>query len=137
VIFPIEEITGICAERGVVYHTDAVQAVGKIPMNLNSSKIDILSLAGRKLHATKGIGAIYVRKGLNLFPFMIGGHQEQGRRGGAEDVNYIVGLGKAAELAMERLPEENTRVKALRDRLEAGLLKAPYSRVNGESKNLL
>jgi cysteine desulfurase len=137
VIFPIEEIAGICSERGVVFHTDAVQAVGKIPMDLRNSKIDMLSLAGHKLHAPKGIGALYVRKGLKFSPFLVGGHQEHGRRGGTENVPYIVGLGKAAELAMERLPEENTRVKALRDRLEEGLLKIPYSMVNGDRVNRL
>jgi cysteine desulfurase len=137
VVFPIEEIASVCSDRGVVFHTDAVQAVGKIPMDLKNSKIDMLSMAGHKLHAPKGIGALYVRKGLKFSPFMVGGHQEHGRRGGTENVPYIVGLGKAAELAMERLPEENTRVKALRDKLEEGLLKIPYSRVNGDRVNRL
>jgi cysteine desulfurase len=137
VIFPIEEIAGICSEKGVLFHTDAVQAVGKIPMDLKNSKIDMLSLAGHKLHAPKGIGALYVRKGIKFSPFMVGGHQEHGRRGGTENVPYIVGLGKAAELAKERLPEENSRVRALRDRLEEGLLKIPYSRVNGDRANRL
>jgi cysteine desulfurase len=133
VIFPVEEIALICHERDVVFHTDAVQAVGKIHMNLEESKIDMLSLAGHKLHAPKGIGALYVRKGLKFQPFMVGGHQERNRRGGTENVPYIVGLGKAAELAERRLGEENTRVKALRDRLEEGLLKIPYSRINGDT----
>ncbi|MDR2140859.1 MAG: cysteine desulfurase NifS [Deltaproteobacteria bacterium] len=131
VLFPIEEIAQLCAERGLVFHTDAVQAVGKIPINLKATKIDMLSLAGHKIHAPKGIGALYVRKGLKFAPFMIGGHQEGGRRGGTENVPYIIGLGVAARLAGERLPEENTRVKALRDRLEDGLLKIPYTMVNG------
>jgi cysteine desulfurase len=137
VLFPIEEISGHCRERGVIFHTDAVQAIGKIPMDLNNSKIDMLSMAGHKIHAPKGIGALYVRKGLKFSPFMVGGHQEHGRRGGTENVPYIVGLGKAAELAGERLPEENTRVKALRDKLEEGLLKIPHSMVNGDRVNRL
>jgi cysteine desulfurase len=132
VIFPVEEVAALCRERGIVFHTDAVQAVGKIPINLKSSQIDMLSLAGHKLHAPKGIGALYVRKGLKFAPFMVGGHQEGGRRGGTENVPYIIGLGVAAELAAERLPEENTRVKALRDRLEEGLLKIPFTMVNGD-----
>jgi cysteine desulfurase len=131
VLFPAEECARICADRGILFHTDAVQAVGKIPINLKETKIDMLSLAGHKLHAPKGIGALYVRKGVKFLPFMIGGHQEGGRRGGTENTPYIVGLGKAAQLAGERLPEENTRVKAMRDRLEEGLLKIPYSMVNG------
>jgi cysteine desulfurase len=131
VLFPVEEVARLCSEKGIVFHTDAVQAVGKIPIDLKSSKIGMLSLAGHKLHAPKGIGALYVRKGLKFTPFMIGGHQEGGRRGGTENVPYIVGLGVAAQLAGERLPEENTRVKALRDRLEDGLLQIPYTMVNG------
>ncbi|MDR1085246.1 MAG: cysteine desulfurase NifS [Deltaproteobacteria bacterium] len=131
VLFPVEEIARLCSEKGIVFHTDAVQAVGKIPINLKETKIDMLSLAGHKIHAPKGIGALYVRKGLKFAPFMIGGHQEGGRRGGTENVPYIIGLGMAAKLAGERLPEENTRVKALRDRLEDGLLKIPYTMVNG------
>ncbi|MDR1037681.1 MAG: cysteine desulfurase NifS [Deltaproteobacteria bacterium] len=137
VVFPVLEIAEMCRERGVVFHTDAVQAVGKIPMTLSDTKIDMLSLAGHKLHAPKGIGALYVRRGLKFQPFMVGGHQESGRRGGTENVPYIVGLGKAAELAERRLPEENSRVKALRDRLEAGLLKVPSSMVNGDREHRL
>jgi cysteine desulfurase len=137
VIFPVEEIAGICHERDVVFHTDGVQAVGKIPMDLKNSRIDMLSLAGHKIHAPKGIGALYVRHGLKFMPFMVGGHQERSRRGGTENVPYIVGLGKAAELAQARLPEENGRIRALRDRLEAGLLKIPYSIVNGDRVNRL
>ncbi|MDR1871864.1 MAG: cysteine desulfurase NifS [Deltaproteobacteria bacterium] len=131
VLFPIEEVGALCREKNIVFHTDAVQAVGKIPINLKNSPIDMLSLAGHKIHAPKGIGALYVRKGLKFSPFMIGGHQENGRRGGTENVPYIIGLGVAAKLALERLPEENTRVKGLRDRLEEGLLQIPYTMVNG------
>jgi cysteine desulfurase len=137
VIFPIETVAGLCRERGILFHTDAVQAVGKIPINLKASDIGLLALSGHKLHAPKGIGALYVRHGLKFAPFMIGGHQENGRRGGTENVPYIVGLGKAAELALKRLPEENGRVKAMRDRLEEGLLKIPSTMVNGDSENRL
>ncbi|MDR1297004.1 MAG: cysteine desulfurase NifS [Deltaproteobacteria bacterium] len=132
VLFPILEAGELCRERGVVFHTDAVQAVGKIPIDLRNSKIDMLSLSGHKLEAPKGIGALYVRHGLRFAPFMIGGHQENGRRGGTENVPYIVGLGAAADLALKRLPEENGRVRAMRDRLEAGLLEIPSTMVNGD-----
>jgi cysteine desulfurase len=133
VIFPIEEIGEIVKEKGVPFHTDAVQAVGKIPIDLKKSKIDMLSLSGHKLHAPKGIGVLYVRKGTRFSPFIIGGHQEKGRRGGTENVPYIVGMGKAFELAKAHLEEENTRVKALRDYLEEKLLeKIPNTLVNGD-----
>lgn len=133
VIFPVEDLAEIARSRGVVFHTDAVQALGKIPINLSATKIDMLSLSGHKLHTPKGIGALYVRKGTKFKPYIIGGHQEKGRRGGTENVPYIIGLGKAAELAQAHLTEENTRVKAMRDRLERGLLAAiPNSMVNGD-----
>jgi len=131
VIFPVEEAARITHAKGALFHTDAVQAVGKIAINLKETKIDLLSLSGHKLHAPKGIGALYVRKGIRFSPFMLGGHQEHGRRAGTENVPYIAGLGKAAELAAANLEKENTYVKGLRDRLEAGLLKIPNSRVNG------
>ena len=131
VLFPILEMAEMCAERGIQFHTDAVQAVGKIPMNLAKTKIDYLSLSGHKLHAPKGIGALYVRKGVKFTPFMVGGHQEKNRRGGTENVPYIIALGAAAKLAMANMNDENTRVKALRDRLEEGLKKIPYTLVNG------
>ncbi len=135
VIFPVEEIAHMAKERGIVFHTDAVQAVGKIPINLKESSIDMLSLSGHKLHAPKGVGALYVRKGTKFSPFMIGGHQESGRRGGTENVASIVGLGKAAELAAAHITEENTRIRDLRDRLETGLLeRIPSSLVNGDMK---
>jgi len=138
VIFPIEEIGEIVKEKGIPFHTDAVQAAGKIPLNMKKSKIDMLSISGHKLHAPKGIGVLYVRKGTRLSPFMIGGHQEKGRRGGTENVPYIVGLGKACELAKEHLGEENTRVKALRDYLEEKILeKIPNTLVNGDRINRL
>jgi len=132
-LFPVEEIARTCRERGVLFHTDAVQAVGKIPINLAESAIDMLSLSGHKLHAPKGVGALYVRKGTPFTPFLIGGHQEGGRRAGTENVASIVGLGRAAQLAAERMNDENTRVRDLRDRLENGLLeRVPQSRVNGD-----
>jgi len=133
VIFPIEEIGEIVKARGIPFHTDAVQAAGKIPLNMKKSKVDMLSISGHKLHAPKGIGVLYIRKGTKFSPFMIGGHQEKGRRGGTENVPYIIGLGKACELAKKHLNEENTRVKSLTDYLEAKLLeKIPNTLVNGD-----
>lgn len=137
-IFPVEEIAKVVKARGAVFHTDAVQAVGKIPLNLKESSIDLLSLSGHKLHAPKGIGVLYVRRGTRIGTFMHGGHQESGRRGGTENVPGIIALGKACELAANNLDEENTRVKALRDRLEEGLLAScPDCFVNGDSDNRL
>ena len=138
VIFPVEEIGEIVKARRIPFHTDAVQAVGKIPIHLKKSTIDMLSLSGHKLHAPKGIGVLYIRKGTKFSPFMIGGHQEKGRRGGTENVPYIIGLGKACELAKKNLDNENTRVKALRDYLEAKILeKIPNTLVNGDRQNRL
>jgi cysteine desulfurase len=137
-IFPIEQIARMVHSRGVVFHTDAVQVAGKIPLNLKDSAIDLLSLSGHKLHAPKGVGALYIRKGTRLSPFMLGGHQEAGRRAGTENVPGIVGLGKACELAAENLEEENNRVKYLRDKLEKALLeKCPDCRLNGAPDNRL
>lgn len=133
VIFPVEEIAPILRDRGIVFHCDAVQAVGKLPVNMEKVEVDMLSLSGHKLHAPKGVGALYVRKGTKFSPFLIGGHQEKGRRGGTENVASIIGLGKAAQLALDRHEEVNTRVRALRDRLEKQLLeKIPNSMVNGD-----
>jgi cysteine desulfurase len=138
VIFPIEEIGEIVKARGIPFHTDAVQAAGKIPLNMKKSKIDMLSISGHKLHAPKGIGVLYIRKGTKFSPFLIGGHQEKGRRGGTENVPYIIGLGKACELAQKHLNEENTKVKTLRDYLEAKLLaKIPNTLVNGDGVHRL
>jgi cysteine desulfurase len=132
VIFPVEEAALMARDRGILFHTDAVQAVGKIPIDLQNSTIDMLSISGHKLHAPKGVGVLYVRKGTKFSPFLIGGHQERGRRGGTENTASIIALGKACELAAKRMEEENTRVKALRDRLEKDLLnRVPNSRVNG------
>jgi len=138
VIFPIERIAELVASKGAVLHTDAVQAVGKIPLNLSKSSIDLLSLSGHKLHGPKGIGVLYVRKGTRLSPFMLGGHQEAGRRAGTENVPGIVGLGKACELAADSLEEENSKVKYLRDKLEVSILaKCPDCRLNGDADNRL
>ena len=138
VIFPVEEIGEIVKAKGIPFHTDAVQAVGKIPLNMKKSTIDMLSSSGHKLHAPKGIGVLYIRKGTKFSPFLIGGHQEKGRRGGTENVPYIIGVGKAFELAKKHLDDENTRVKALRDYLEQKLLeKIPNTLVNGDRKNKL
>jgi cysteine desulfurase len=122
VIFPVEEIAAKVKAKGIVFHTDAVQAVGKIPIDLKNTEIDMLSLSGHKIHAPKGIGALYVKKGTKFSPFLIGGHQEKGRRGGTENVASIVGLGAASELSKSLMEEENSRVKEMRDSLEKGLL---------------
>ena len=138
VIFPVEEIGEIVKAKGIPFHTDAVQAVGKIPLFMKKSTIDMLSSSGHKLHAPKGIGVLYIRKGTKFSPFLIGGHQEKGRRGGTENVPYIIGVGKAFELAKKHLDDENTRVKALRDYLEQKLLeKIPNTLVNGDRQNKL
>ncbi len=138
VLFPVEEIADLAKSRGVIFHTDAVQAVGKIPMNMAKSQIDMLSLSGHKLHAPKGIGVLYVRRGTRFSPFVIGGHQEEGRRGGTENVPYIIGLGKACELAAKKLLDEGLRVRDMRDKLERGLLKQiPNSMVNGDREQRL
>ena len=118
VIFPVHEVAEIAREHGALMHTDAVQAVGKVAMDLTSSNIDFLSLSGHKLHAPKGIGALYIKKGSRFEPFVIGGHQESNRRGGTENVPGIVGLGEAARLAAENFDEEIDRVKKMRDRLQ-------------------
>ena len=138
VMFPIDKIAELVAEKGVVLHTDAVQAVGKIPLNLAKSDIDLLSLSGHKLHGPKGVGVVYVKKGTRISPFMLGGHQEAGRRAGTENVPGIVGLGKACELAATNIEQENNKVKDLRDKLENAILKkCPDSRLNGDKENRL
>lgn len=138
VIFPVEKMAAMARERGVLFHTDAVQAVGKIPFNLASLDIDYLSLSGHKLHAPKGVGVLYVKRGTPFVPFLAGGHQEDGRRGGTENVASIVGLGKACELAGQMMKEENGKVRKLRDRLEEGLLASvPKSMLNGHKTDRL
>lgn len=121
-LFPVEEMAELAAAKGIMFHTDAVQAVGKIPLDLKKTKIDMLSLSGHKLHAPKGIGVLYLRRGCRFRPLLRGGHQERGRRAGTENSASIVGLGKACELALDHLATENTVVRRLRDRLEEGIL---------------
>ena len=138
VVFPIAEMARMAKNRGILFHTDAVQAVGKIPINLKELDVDYLSLSGHKLHAPKGIGVLYVKKGTPFVPFMSGGHQEGGRRGGTENVASIVALGRACRLAGEMMEEENGRVRRLRDKLEEGLLASvPRSLLNGNKENRL
>jgi len=138
VLFPVEEAARMAREKGILFHTDAVQAVGKIPVRLKDSAIDMLSLSGHKLHAPKGVGVLYVRKGTKFSPFMIGGHQERGRRGGTENTPGIIGLGMACDLAAAKMNEENARVSALRDKLEDGLTRSvPNCRVNGDRASRL
>lgn len=137
VVFPTEEICQMVKQAGGVFHTDAVQAAGKLPINVSRVPIDMLSLSGHKLHAPKGVGALYIRKGTKLKTFMMGGHQENGRRAGTENVPYIVGLGKACQLARQTLVPEAV-IAALRDKLEAGLLAScPDATVNGDRVNRL
>jgi cysteine desulfurase len=122
VLFPIEEIAAICRSKGTLFHTDAVQTPGKLKIDVAELGVDMLSLSAHKLHAPKGIGLLYVKRRTKYHPYVIGGGQERGRRGGTENVPYIIGFGRAAELAMATLQDENTRVRALRDRLENGIL---------------
>jgi cysteine desulfurase len=138
VLFPISQIAAVLQERGFLFHTDAVQAVGKVPIDVKQLGVDMLTLSGHKLHAPKGVGALYVRKGTRFNPYIIGGHQERGRRAGTENMASIMGLGKAAELAMKHLEEEGLYLSRLRDKLEASLLKCcPNVRVNGDTGNRL
>ena len=131
-IQPISEIAAVCREKGVLFHTDAVQAAGHVPINVREQGIDMLSLSGHKLHAQKGIGALYVRKGVPLPNLLYGGAQERGRRPGTENVPAIVGLGTAIALAVENLEEKMERVTALRNRLIDGILDIPRTRLNGD-----
>jgi cysteine desulfurase len=133
VLFPIEEIAKKVNEKGIIFHTDAVQAAGKIPIDVKKTGVDMLSLSGHKIHAPKGVGVLYVKKGLKFSSFLMGGHQENGRRGGTENTASIIGLGKACELARENLSNINTDVRELRDYLQTQLLeKIPSSSVNGD-----
>jgi len=137
-MFPVERLATMAHGCGALFHTDAVQAVGKMPIDLKTTEIDMLSLAGHKLHGPKGIGALYVRKGTKFRPLVRGGHQERGRRGGTENVPAIVGLGKAAELALAHMAEEQTRVRAMRDRLEQGICRRiGQCVVTGDTENRL
>ena len=136
-IFPIAEIAALAKEHGALFHTDAVQVIGKMPVNVQETKIDMLSLSGHKFHAPKGVGALYVKRGTRFTEFMMGGHQEKGRRGGTENIPYIVGLGVAAELAQKRVSDGSlARIAALRDRLQAGLLSSiADAKLNGDPDN--
>ena len=131
VLFPVDQIAEICRAKGVLFHTDAVQAVGKIPIRLRDTVINFLSLSAHKFHGPKGVGALYVNRRTRFQPLIVGGGQENGRRGGTENVGSIAGLGKAAERAAEYLPQEQTQVRAMRDRFEKAILQS----VNGASVN--
>ena len=136
--FPVLEMAEMAHAAGVLFHTDAVQAVGKIPIDLKTSKIDMLSLSGHKLHAPKGVGVLYLRRGVRFRPLLRGGHQERGRRAGTENTASIIGLGKACELALDAMHHENTEVRRLRDKLEAGILaKVPRAFPTGDVNNRL
>ncbi|MGF1547378.1 MAG: cysteine desulfurase NifS [Thiotrichales bacterium] len=137
-LFPVVEMAEMAHAAGVMFHTDAVQAVGKIPMDLRNTAIDMLSISGHKLHAPKGVGVLYLRRGARFRPLLRGGHQERGRRAGTENTASIVALGKAAEQALSAMDFENTEVKRLRDRLEAGILaKVPRAFATGDVTNRL
>jgi len=137
-IFPVMQIGQLLKEKRILFHTDAVQAVGKIPVDVKTLPVDMLSLSGHKLHAPKGIGALYVRKGTRFFPYIIGGHQERGRRAGTENVASIIALGKACELAMKALDDEVPYLTRLRDKLETALLQScPDALVNGDAGSRL
>ncbi|MBQ9368575.1 MAG: cysteine desulfurase NifS [Victivallales bacterium] len=137
-IQPVRELAELAHKHGALFHTDAVQAVGKVPMNLSEGWVDFLSLSGHKLHAPKGVGALYVRRGVRFHPFVLGGHQETGRRAGTENVASVVGLGMAAELASKNIERENSQVRALRDRLESGIVATvPKTRINGDVEHRL
>ncbi|MFZ3208980.1 MAG: cysteine desulfurase NifS [Geobacteraceae bacterium] len=132
VIFPIEEAGAIVKEKGALFHTDAVQAVGKISLDMADAAVDMLSLSGHKLHAPKGVGALYLRRRTPYRPFLVGGHQEKNRRAGTENTASIIALGKACELAGSCMEYENSRVRAMRDRLEREIMTGiPSARING------
>jgi len=138
VIFDTEAVGAIVKQTGAAFHVDAVQAAGKLPLDMKNSSVDMLSISGHKLHAPKGVGALYVRRGTRLRPLILGGHQERGRRAGTENVPGLVGMGLACEIAAANLESENTTVRALRDRLEQRIIATvPDSRVNGDPVNRL
>ena len=137
-VFPVEKVAEICREYGAVFHTDAVQVAGKIPVDVQKVPVDLLAMSGHKFHAPKGVGLLYVRKGAKIKPFLLGGHQERSRRAGTENVPYIIGLAKACELARLGMADEAAQLTAMRDRLEAGILAAcPNVRVNGDRDHRL
>lgn len=135
-IFPVEQLARLAANAGILFHTDAVQAVGKLPVDLASSSISLLSFSGHKLHGPKGIGVLYVKRGTRFRPLLRGGHQERGLRAGTENVAGIAGLGVASQLAQQHLAQEQTRVAALRDKLQHALLtRIPSSAVTGDPEH--
>jgi cysteine desulfurase len=136
-LFPIEQLAEMAHGAGALFHTDAVQAVGKVSLDVKATQIDMLSLSGHKLHGPKGIGALYLRKGTPFNPLIRGGPQERRRRGGTENVPGIVGLGKAAELASAYIQDEQNSIRALRDRLERGILELGHCMVLGDAENRL
>jgi cysteine desulfurase len=136
-VFPVEFLAKMARSAGALFHTDAVQAVGRLPIDLKTSEIDMLSLSGHKLHGPKGIGALYVRKGTKFKPLLLGGPQERRRRAGTENIPGIVGLGKAAELAVVTFEQERAQIAALRDRMEQGILRLGYCMVLGDTKSRL
>lgn len=137
VLFPIDAIGRIVGARGIPFHVDAVQAAGKIPLEIKQAPIDLLTISAHKFHGPKGVGALYVRRGIAFRPFIIGGHQERSRRAGTENVAGIVGMGKAAEIALKTMAEEEPRILGLRNRLEQSLLQSCPSRVNGHRERRL
>lgn len=138
VLFPVEEIAGICGARGVLYHCDPVQAAGKAEIDVSRDggmQADYFSLTSHKFHASKGIGALYVRRKAPFSPMIHGGHQERNLRGGTENVPLIIGMGKTAELARKQLPRQEKKVSPLRDTLEEGILSSiPNTELNGHKK---
>jgi cysteine desulfurase len=138
VIFPIEKIGAMARSKGIPFHVDAVQAAGKLPIEVRELPVDLLTVSAHKFHAPKGVGALYVRRGISFSPFIIGGHQERNRRAGTENVAGIIGMGKAAEIALQRRTEDSLRIGRLRDLLEGLLLEScPDSRVNGKNQDRL
>lgn len=137
-IFPVEEIARIAGERGVTFHCDAVQAAGKLPIDVKKLGVDLLSISGHKLYAPKGVGALYIKRGVRVTPLIHGGHHERNRRAGTENVIGIVALGKASEIALRDMDEVASRVKMLRDRLEKGIMeRIPHVRLNGHPEKRL
>lgn len=137
VIFPVREIAELCRAHGTLFHCDAVQAIGKTPVDVSQLPVDYLSLTGHKFNAPKGVGALYIRRGAPFSPLLHGGHQERGLRGGTENVALIAALGEAAELAMKKLPEYEGTVHLLRDALEAGILTLSGTELNGHKAERL
>ncbi|PYP85881.1 MAG: cysteine desulfurase NifS [Blastocatellia bacterium AA13] len=138
VLFPVKHIGEICRSRGIPYHCDAVQAAGKVPIDVKGFPVDYLALTGHKIHAPKGIGALYVRRKALMSPFVYGGHQERSLRGGTENVPLIVGLGKGAELARKHLPDYEKTVRPLRDTFEEDILTSiPNAELNGDKEQRL